>query len=170
MARRSSKRPIIRDVSSTEEAATVARAYLDSMPTEHAGRLSGLADTATVETLLRGFRSGLKVADCCEAAGISTRTYQRWVERAEAEPDGAHGAFVAALKRARAHGKLRRLEKIERHGDREWTALAWINERTDPEQFGKRHEDASVPRVVVQIGVQASDVQVRLSDPEVPQK
>jgi hypothetical protein len=92
------------------------------------------------------------------------------IVRGSTEPEGAHAAFVGALKRAKAHDKLRRLEKIERHGDREWTALAWINERTDPEQFGRRHEDASVPRVAVQIGVQANDVQVRLSDSVVPPK
>jgi hypothetical protein len=44
-----------------------------------------------------------------------------------------------------------------------WTAgMTWA-ERKFPDRWGRRQEDAQTPRVVVQIGVKDSDVQVNLA-------
>jgi hypothetical protein len=56
---------------------------------------------------------------------------------------------VNDLKALRRQGQLARLEKIEAHGDREWVALAWLNERTDQEQFALQREKHDGPKVIV---------------------
>lgn len=150
----------------SRRAEEIATQYLSELPTDYVGRHAALADKHTIETLFRAVMAGLNQRDSCAAAGISTRTFQHWSERAEAEPHGAYGAFFADLKGARAAGKLSHLENIKKHSLKEWTASAWTLERTDPEQFGKRSDDSQAPRVVVQIGVQGQDVQVTLSPPE----
>lgn len=130
------------------QAAAIADKYT---PPASNGRHSAIADEATVETLLRGFRSGLNDRDCCLAAGINPRTLTRWYEIAEQQPDSAQALFVDALKRERANGKLARLQRIERAADdpKYWASNAWILERTDPEQFALRKEDSQVPQIVV---------------------
>jgi hypothetical protein len=148
-----------------DQAEAIANQYLAGIPPTYDGRYSEIAEPAVVQTLLKAFSSGLKPEKAALAAGLHPRTVQRWMERAEAEPDSAFASFATALKSAREQGMLRRLEKIEEHGNsdaKQWTALAWINERTDPESFALRKEESNGPRVVVQIGVKDSDVQVQI--------
>jgi hypothetical protein len=133
------------------KAQAIADQYHTQTPPDHGGRFSAIANVDTVATLLEAFRSGLNDRDCCLAAGIHPRTLQRWHEVAEHDPQSAHAAFVDELKRVRAEGKLRRLQRIERAADdpKYWASNAWILERTDPEQFALRKDDASVPQIVV---------------------
>jgi hypothetical protein len=148
-----------------ERAEAIAEQYLAALPATYASRLSSISEPDTVEVLLKGFASGLNDRDCCLAAGVSTRTLSRWYELAEADPQSAHGLFVTALKQARAEGKLRRLQKIEEHGNsgpKHWVALAWLNERTDQAQFALQKTESDGPKVVVQIGVKDSDVAVNV--------
>lgn len=147
------------------QAEAIAESYLAALPASYNSRLSSISEPDTVEVLLKGFASGLNDRDCCLAAGVSTRTLSRWYELADSDPQGAHGLFVASLKAARANGKLRRLEKIEEHGNsaaKQWTALAWINERTDQAQFALQKGEDGRGQVIVQIGVKDSDVQVSI--------
>ena len=141
----------------------IAAQYEASLPADYIGRHAALASAAVLETLFRAVSAGLNQRDSCAAAGIAPDTFQRWMQRAEAEPDSAFAAFAADLKAARAAGKLAHLENIKKHSIKEWTASAWTLERTDPEQFGKRESDSSQPKVIVQIGVKDGDVQVSLS-------
>ena len=143
-----------------QQADAIAAHYLTGLPDDYTGRHSAVADPDTVAILLRAFGSGLNQRDSCAAAGISPDTFQRWMQLAVADPTSAYAAFAVALKGARAQGKLRRLEKIEKHGDKEWTALAWGLERTDPEQFALRKDSSDSPKVIVQIGAGAGDVKV----------
>lgn len=140
----------------------IANQYLASIPPTYDGRYSEIAKPDVVETLLKGFSAGLKPADCCEAAGIHPVTLTRWQAKAEAAPDSAYASFVTALKKARAAGKLALLEKIAKAGEKPqfWAANAWTLERTDPEQFALRKDNADTPKVIVQIGAGAGDVKV----------
>lgn len=152
-------------ISLSEQASEIAERYIANLDPNWTGRWSALAQPDTVEVLLKGFRSGLNDRDCCLAAGIHPRTLSRWQETAEAHPESAHASFVAALKAARAEGKLKRLQRIEKASekDQHWTAAAWLLERTDPEQFALRKDTESGPKIVVQIGVKDSDVQVQVT-------
>lgn len=145
-------------------AEAIADTYLAQLPPDYASRYSAIADPDTLQTLFRGFNSGLKVEDCCLAAGISPRTFRRWTDLAEADPNSAYGLFDKALKAQRAAGKNRLLERIARAGnkDQHWTANAWLLERTDPEQFALRKDTESGPKVLVQIGSSLSDITVNV--------
>jgi hypothetical protein len=134
--------------------------YLQSLPPDYKSRYSDVADPDKLDMIFRATRAGLRISQACEAAGINQVTIQRWTHLAEANPLGAHAAFVNTLKTLRREGQINRLEKIEAHGDREWCALAWINERTDQETFALQKDKSDGPQVIVQIGVKDSDVRV----------
>lgn len=88
------------------------------------------------------------------------------MKRAEAEPNSPYASFASAIKRARAQGQMKLLERLEKHGEKQWLPNAWLLERTDQAQFALQHKDDSGPRVVVQIGIKDSDVQVTLTTQE----
>lgn len=132
-----------------DEAEAIADRYLAQIPPTYSGRFSEIAKPDTVETLLRGFTAGLKDGDCCEAAGISPDTLQRWQQQAKAHPDSAYAAFAVALKKARAAGKLAHLENIRQHSAKDWKASAWTLERTDQAQFAIQHQQQNTGLTVI---------------------
>lgn len=132
-----------------QQAAAIAGRYLAEVPAAHSGRFSEIASADVVETLLRGFASGLKNTDCCEAAGITTDTLVNWQKRGIAEPGSAFSAFSAALKKARAEGKLAHLDNIKQHSVKDWKASAWTLERTDQPQFAIQHQQANATFTVI---------------------
>ena len=144
------------------DAPAIAQAFLDGVPADWTGRHTAIADEPTVRTFLEGAELGLNDKSLCEAAGISLRTFQRWQQLAEQRPESAHGMFVTALKAARSRGKAVLLRRIAAAAEKPqfWTAAAWTLERTDPEQFALRKDGSDGPKVIVQIGAGASDVQV----------
>lgn len=147
------------------EAEHIRAQYLAELPADYVGRHSELGQPHVVATLLRCARNGLNQQRACEAAGIHHVTLQRWLKRAEDEPQSAFANFVRALKTAKAVGQSTLLQRIEKAGqkDQHWTANAWLLERTDPEQFALRKDDASVPKVVVQVGVQQGQIAVQVT-------
>lgn len=146
------------------QAEAIAEHYLRDMKPTHVGRLSELADVDTVDVLLRGAALGLNNTDCARAARISPETLRTWIQRGSAEPDSPFGTFLEVMQQARSYGKLQALEQIAAAGQlpQFWTANAWRLERTDPEQFAKRQDDANTPKVIVQIGARDSDVTVNV--------
>lgn len=75
-----------------------------------------------------------------EAAGITKRTFYRWLERGEAAADGdeAFVAFVEQITEARAVAEAARVEAIA--ASKSWQAHAWILERQYPERWSKPSE------------------------------
>jgi hypothetical protein len=144
-------------------ALAISQKYRDSLPPDYRSRFSNIADEDKLDIIFRGTRAGLRMPQVCEAAGIDYRTIQRWTQLAEQDPESPHGVFVTTLKLLRRQGQVQRLEKIEAHGDREWTPLAWLNERTDQETYALQKDKTDGPAVIVQIGVKDSDVQVQIS-------
>ena len=142
--------------------AAIAQSYLASLPEGYAKRYSAIAEESVIQTLLDAAEHGLNDKSACEAAGITTRTFRTWSQLADDHPDSAHALLFNALKEARARGKLALLGRIRSAADKPqfWTAAAWTLERTDPEQFALRKDNADTPKVVVQIGAGAGDVQV----------
>ncbi len=142
-------------------AEAISRQYLANPP---AGRYSELADPDVITTIFDAISAGLNAPSACEAAGIHPNTFRKWQQRAELEPLSAYGAFNTELKRLRRVGQVTLLKRIAKASEKEqhWTAAAWICERTDPDQFALKKEDAAVPRVVVNIGASNSDVKVQV--------
>lgn len=143
-------------------AESIADQYLKELSPTHGGRYSELSDVPTVTNILRAAATGLRFTDCARAAGIHPDTLKDWIGRGENAPDSAFGLLVTEIHRVKSMAKAKLLEQIAEHGTREWTANAWMLERTDQDQFAIRKGSDDAPKVVVQIGVRDSDVRVNV--------
>lgn len=65
---------------------------------------------------------------------------------------------------------LETVRKAGQAGPQYWPASMTLLERRHPEKWGKRQDSESGPKVVVQIGIQASDVSVSILSPRSPQQ
>lgn len=128
------------------------------------GRLSELADPDTLDKLFTALADGNYPTVAAAAAGIGESTYRAWIRRAEDDPGSAYAAFAAAIKAAEAQAESRiaaRVRAAADAGPQYWAAGMTLLERRHPERWGRRQDtDSNGPRVVVQIGIRANDVQV----------
>lgn len=103
---------------------------------------------ADVTIITKAIRAGLARAQAAALAGISQRTFMRWVKRGNQAGSGPYFEFCQAQKKAEAEFIGQMLTTIVAIGmgkydaDRPpvWTALAWTLERRFPGQFGRRDE------------------------------
>jgi hypothetical protein len=149
----------------TRKAHEIADQYLANIPPTYNGKYSEIAEPDVIAAIFKGISAGLKDVQACEAAGIDRTTLNRWLRRAEDEPDSAFSTFAYELKACRQQRKVRLLQRLEKASElpQYWTAGAWLLERTEPEEFALRKDDSQAPKVIVQIGVQGQDVSVTLS-------
>jgi hypothetical protein len=119
-----------------DKIAILVDALVDGNYRDTAARLAGIAES--------GVRAWLKAADDGNERYQAVATLIRAAE-AVAESD--------SVRHVRSAGKDPRF----------WTAAATWLERKYPDKYGRRNEDTSAPRVIVQIGVRDSDVQIQLA-------
>jgi hypothetical protein len=81
------------------------------------------------KTLLEAIADGAPFTLACSYAGITLETFIDWRRR---DP-----AFQAEVERVVAECALRRLRKIEKHGEENFAACCWLLERRHPELFGR---------------------------------
>lgn len=147
-------------------AAEIVEAYERERP--DTGGPSVLGDVSKLTIFLRVLSGGNYISAAADAARIGQRTVRRWLELGDAGPaDSLYGITASIIRHAEAIGEVRAREWIGRAGRHPqfWAANAWGLERRSPDRWGRRTDDSSVPKVIVQIGVQAGDVQVTLTDP-----
>ena len=92
-----------------------------------------------VAELLEAISAGAPFTLACQAAGIHHDTFQDWRRR---DP-----GFALQVDQAAARGALKRLKKIEEHGEDNFAALSWMLERRYPNEFSK-------PEVQLNVGIQ----------------
>lgn len=150
--------------------ANIARDIAQAYQPPHTGRPSELGNPETVTELLEALQAGNRRAIACQLAGIAEPTFYRWIK------DGEHGlepqaTFLKAVKRAEAFVENRVVNNVIAASEKPqfWAAGMTYLERKNPEAWGRRTDDGTAPKVVVQIGVQHSDVQVNVLSP-VPRK
>jgi len=89
------------------------------------------ADRAEIEAkVLAAIRVGLSLNKACMACGVPYSTVQTWI--AEGGDD-----FSAMAKAAIAERELLWLNEVRRE-ERGWQRIAWLLERTCPEDYGRR--------------------------------
>lgn len=139
------------------QAEQIAASYFPSPYNES----SALGDADTVQRLLASLSEGNYRETACRVAGISKQTFYNWLKKAETGDEGAI-RLVDAVEKAEALAEsdtvrnVRNASKLPQF----WAAgMTWL-ERKSPEKWGRRPEDSSAPRVIVQVGGQASDVKV----------
>ena len=91
------------------------------------------------KALLDAIRIGLPYTRACAEVGIDYSTFRDW----QAKGTG-HDArqpfkqFTEDLELAKVQGLSEKLTLIEKAGEKEWRALAWLLEKQWPEQYGRR--------------------------------
>lgn len=140
------------------QAEQIADAYL---PTN--GRPSHLQNADTVQQLLAAIQDGNYMETACHLVGLSKVTVYNWLKRGEAGEE-PHATFRNALLKAEAVAESEMVHNVRQASKlpQFWPAGMTYLERKFPDRWGKRQDDSSVPKVVVQIGVQASDVHVQV--------
>jgi len=144
-----------------------ARTIADLYTPPAIGRPSLLTDVYRVEKILRYIGQGNYLETACLAAGIDRNTLHNWRQAAK---DGnlAAIAFIRSLEKAEALAELDAVEDVRKAGKagpQFWAASATRLERRHPDRWGKRQDDSTAPKVVVQIGIQHSDVSIRTLSP-----
>lgn len=143
------------------EAATICAQYAPP----DTGRWSSIGDQEVVSRLLGAIYAGNYAETACDFAGIARSTLSNWTQRGEAG-EQPYADFLKALKRAEAISEIAAVDAVRGHWRREWASAMTYLERRKPERWGKRDADgAGGPRLVVQIGVKDSDVQISTLSP-----
>lgn len=88
-----------------------------------------------LENLTTSFIIGLSPAEACEAADISTRTFERWLATGRAERKGLHWQLVKAVERIKGKRKHRWLTCVNIAAETNPTAAMWLLERYFPKEF-----------------------------------
>ena len=132
----------------------------------HIGAPSQLGDADILQQLLAAIGDGLSYESACKCAGISPRTIYNWKQRAEAQEPAAI-AFVQALEKAESEVERKAVRNTLRAGElpQFWAANMTYLERKYPERWGRRQDDSSAPKVIVQIGIKDSDVSISTLSP-----
>lgn len=141
-----------------ERAEAIAAQYED----QTTGRPTVLSDDIRVQKLLHALRAGNYREIACKVSGISRGAFYEWLKR--------DAVFLEAVEKAEADAECDLIEATTKAGRQPqfWAANMTLLERKHPDRWGRRQEDSSAPKVVVQIGVQSGDVSVSLSP--VPRK
>ena len=135
----------------------------------HIGRPSdALTDVYRIYKLLTLAAEGNYPETAIRSAGFAKQTYYNWKDQAE-RGNIAAIALLDALEKAFADAEVednRTVKGASKAGPQYWPAAMTRLERRYPDRWGKRQDDNTAPRVVVQIGVRDGDVQVSLAQPE----
>lgn len=119
------------------------------------------SDPEVVNLILSALADGNYRETACRIAGISKQALYNILKRSE-RGDAAAAAFVDAMEKAEAMAEAGIVKNVRKASESPqfWAAGMTLLERRLPDRWGKRQDDASVPRVVVQIGARDSDVTV----------
>jgi hypothetical protein len=117
----------------------------------------------TVQRLLAALRDGNYRETACHVAGLSKVTLYNWFKRAEAGDEAAQ-ALVNAIEKAESEAEADTVHNVRQASKlpQFWAAGMTYLERKHPERWGRRQDESSTPRVVVQIGTQATDITVNV--------
>jgi transposase len=129
------------------------------------GRPSEIGDAGLLQQLLTAIEDGNYIETACHLVGLSPVTYYNWKKRGE-QGESPFDRFLNAIKEAEARAEAKMLANVRRASElpQFWAAGMTVLERRHPERWGKRQDDSSAPKVVVQIGGPA-DVKIAFAVP-----
>lgn len=133
-----------------------AEAIADQYPVGANGRPPALQDDNKVLKLLAALRAGNYREIACRVSGISKAAFYESLKR--------DMQFLDAVEKAEAEAEADLIAETTKAGrsPQFWAANMTLLERKHPDRWGRRQEDSGTPRVIVQIGVKDSDVQVQI--------
>jgi len=91
--------------------------------------------------IVAAVKCGMSCKAACAATGIASSTFYLWQQKG-GDPDAPpeYSEFLEELTQAKEEGQAARVALIQRAGQKDWRALAWLLERTDPEQWSLRYQ------------------------------
>ena len=93
------------------------------------------ATLGVISSLCRGLRDGNSRTVSCLRAGITIRTLQRWIQRAE-DGEQKYVEIRDQVEQAEALSAQNAVELILKAGHKDWRAAAWFLERRFPDDWG----------------------------------
>lgn len=92
------------------------------------------------EAICKNIVEGNTLTYSYQKEGISKNTFYLWMKkgRESKTQSGKFYDFYDAVKKAQEEGKSNLVKGIEKHGKKNWQALAWLLERMYPSEFGRR--------------------------------
>lgn len=99
-------------------------------------------------------------------AGITDRAIRNWMQKAE-DGDPRYEAIANVVRVAEAHAESAAVRNVRAAGKdgRFWAAEMTYLERRYPDRWGRRQDDTTTPKVIVQIGIKDSDVSISTPSP-----
>lgn len=130
------------------------------------GHPSTLSDPDKVQQLLAAISDGNYRETACKLAGIPKATFYNWLKLAENGNEAAQ-QFSDALEKAEAYAESSLVANVKKASElpQFWAAGMTLLERKMPDKWGRRQDDSSAPKVIVQIGIRDSDVTVSTLSP-----
>jgi hypothetical protein len=128
------------------------------------GRPSRLLEPDTLHLVLAALADGVSRENAARQADIAPKTFFNWLKQAEAGNEAAM-AFLQAVEKAEASVEQRCTRNVLKASElpQFWAAGMTYLERRWPDRWGRRQDDQSVPKVIVQIGARDVDVQIAVS-------
>lgn len=87
--------------------------------------------------IVQAIRANNVVIKACQYADISEPTYYDWKKRGETGEE-PFSEFLKAIKKAEAEAQVRTVAIISKASEQSWQAGAWLLERRDPDNWGKK--------------------------------
>jgi hypothetical protein len=114
------------------------------------------------ERIVQAMRAGNYADAACQAAGIGTSTFYRWMSLGAAEPASEHGAFREQVLRAEAEAEVHAVAIIRRAMAEDWRAALAYLERRHAARWRPRQQTEVIARTAPDVSLDLS----RLSDKE----
>ena len=90
------------------------------------------------ERVVAAVRAGNYAEAACQASGISSSTYYRWMARGEAESSGIHAAFRDAILQAQAVAEVHAVAVLRQAMAEDWRAALAYLERRHPARWRRQ--------------------------------
>jgi hypothetical protein len=94
-----------------------------------------------IDLIVAGLEAGMSVTKASRAAGLNPRTYYQWAEWAKKgkKPWATHWERIEY---AQDRGMVVLAGRVMTASKKDWRAAAWMLERRDPKQWGKREHQS----------------------------
>ena len=90
------------------------------------------------EKVVSAIRAGNYANVSAEYAGISERTFYRWLQRGQEAKSGRYRQFWLSVKKAESESEVRAVAIVQKHMDSNWQAAMTYLERKHPDRWGRR--------------------------------
>jgi hypothetical protein len=101
------------------------------------GRKSALTKEVK-ESICATLSAAGTIEDAAIHAGVNDSTVYAWLAKGERQATGPYRDFLEAVKKAKAQRRIALEAGIRKHGSKNWQALAWLLERTEPKRYAQR--------------------------------